>query len=68
MFSSWPPSHLDGVHFGDTTEDERWLDVGLSADGRLLVVWYTERGETGRSAGRYYTAEVLQWSPFIPNT
>jgi len=26
-------------------EEERWLDIGLSAEGRLLVVWYTERSE-----------------------
>lgn len=23
--------------------EERWLDLGMSAAGRLLVVWYTER-------------------------
>jgi len=37
------PDHSD--------EEERWLDVGLSAQGRLLVVWYTERGEKIRIIG-----------------
>lgn len=23
--------------------EERWLELGISAAGRLLVVWYTER-------------------------
>lgn len=23
--------------------EQRWLDLGVSAAGRLLVVWYTER-------------------------
>ena len=23
--------------------EDRWIDIGLSAAGRLLVVWYTER-------------------------
>ncbi len=32
-------------------EEERWLDIGLSAEGRLLVVWYTERGESIRIIG-----------------
>ncbi|MDA1055820.1 MAG: BrnT family toxin [Planctomycetota bacterium] len=32
-------------------EEERWLDIGLSADGRLLVVWYTERNERIRIIG-----------------
>ena len=32
-------------------EEDRWLDVGLSAQGRLLVVWYTERGERIRIIG-----------------
>jgi len=37
------PDHSD--------EEERWLDIGLSAEGRLLVVWYTERGERIRVIG-----------------
>ena len=37
------PEHSD--------EEERWLDVGLSARGRLLVVWYTERRERIRIVG-----------------
>ncbi len=32
-------------------EPQRWLDIGLSAEGRLLVVWYTERGESIRIIG-----------------
>ncbi len=32
-------------------EEERWLDIGLSAEGRLLVVCYTERGESIRVIG-----------------
>jgi uncharacterized protein len=31
--------------------EDRWLDVGLSTRGRLLVVWYTERGERIRIIG-----------------
>jgi len=31
--------------------EERWMDVGLSHKGRLLVVWYTERGECVRIIG-----------------
>ena len=37
------PDHSD--------EEVRWLDMGLSNLGRLLVVWYTERGETIRIIG-----------------
>ena len=37
------PDHSD--------EEERWVDIGLSAEGRLLVVWYTERGEMIRIIG-----------------
>jgi uncharacterized DUF497 family protein len=37
------PDHSD--------EEERWLDIGLSAQGRLLVVWYTERSERIRIIG-----------------
>jgi hypothetical protein len=35
----------------DSDEEERWLDIGLSAEGRLLVVWYTERSERIRIIG-----------------
>jgi uncharacterized protein len=31
---------VDPAH---SSEEERWIDIGLSASGRLLVVWYTER-------------------------
>jgi len=27
-------------------QEERWIDVGFSAEGRLLVVWYTERSDS----------------------
>jgi uncharacterized DUF497 family protein len=37
------PDHSD--------EEERWLDIGLSSRGTLLVVWYTERGENIRIIG-----------------
>ncbi len=32
-------------------EEERWLDIGLSVEGWLLVVWYTERNERIRIIG-----------------
>jgi uncharacterized DUF497 family protein len=32
-------------------EEERWLDLGLSNQGRLLVVWYTESDENIRIIG-----------------
>ena len=31
--------------------DERWIDIGFSSKGRLLVVWYTERDERIRIIG-----------------
>jgi uncharacterized DUF497 family protein len=31
--------------------EDRWLDIGLSASGKLLVVWYTERNEHIRIIG-----------------
>jgi uncharacterized DUF497 family protein len=31
--------------------EDRWLDVGLSAAGQLLVVWYTFRSDTIRIIG-----------------
>ncbi len=34
-----------------SNEEERWLDIGLSARGRLLVVWYTERSGAIRIIG-----------------
>ena len=37
------PDHSD--------KEERWLDIGLSAEGRLLVVRYTERSESIRIIG-----------------
>lgn len=31
------PDHSD--------QESRWLDIGISSKGRLIVVWYTEREE-----------------------
>jgi len=31
--------------------EERYLDIGLSSKGRVLVVWYTERKENIRIIG-----------------
>jgi len=36
---------------GHSDQEVRWVDLGLSARGRLLVVWYTERGESIRIIG-----------------
>ena len=34
-----------------SNEEERWVDIGLSVKGTLLVVWYTERSERIRIIG-----------------
>ncbi len=34
-----------------SAEQERWLDIGFSSRGRLLVVWYNERSERIRIIG-----------------
>lgn len=39
---------VDPDHSGD---EERYLDIGLSSKGRVLVVWYTERNENIRIIG-----------------
>jgi uncharacterized DUF497 family protein len=31
--------------------EERYLDIGLSSKGRMLVVWYTERNDNVRIIG-----------------
>jgi uncharacterized DUF497 family protein len=31
--------------------EDRWIDIGFSSKGRLLVVWYTERGDRIRIIG-----------------
>jgi uncharacterized DUF497 family protein len=31
--------------------EERFLDIGMSAKGRILVVWYTERNDNIRMIG-----------------
>jgi uncharacterized DUF497 family protein len=38
----------DSVH---SVGEERWLEIGLSISGRLLVVWYTERDDRIRIIG-----------------
>ena len=37
------PDHSD--------EEERYLDIGLSSNGRVLVLWYTERQKNIRIIG-----------------
>lgn len=34
-----------------SVDEERWLDIGLSVEGRLMVVWYTERDGRVRIIG-----------------
>lgn len=34
-----------------SSEEERYLDIGLSSKGRVLVVWYAERNENIRIIG-----------------
>ncbi|NUN95575.1 MAG: BrnT family toxin [Candidatus Omnitrophica bacterium] len=43
--------------------EERWLDIGLSATGRILVVWYVERGDSIRIIGcrRATNAEIRRY-------
>jgi len=36
---------------GHSEQEDRWVDIGLSCRGRLLVIWYTERGESIRIIG-----------------
>ncbi len=37
------PDHSD--------DEERYIDIGISSKGRLVVVWYTERNENIRIIG-----------------
>lgn len=40
------------IHDPDHSEgEERFLDIGLSSKGRVLVVWYTERKDNIRIIG-----------------
>lgn len=39
---------LDKAH---SVDEERWLTMGMSNRGRLLVVWHTDRGEVIRIIG-----------------
>ena len=34
-----------------SAHEDRWLDIGFSSQGRLLVVWYVERGGSIRIIG-----------------
>jgi len=55
------PDHSEG--------EERWMDIGISVRGRLVVVWYTERRDAIRIIGcrkataveqRYYRDEEVR--------
>jgi len=39
---------LDPDH---SISEERWLTTGLSAQGRIVAVWHTNRGDSGRLIG-----------------
>ena len=34
-----------------SSQEDRYIDMGMSAQGRILVVWYTERGRNIRIIG-----------------
>ena len=34
-----------------SNDEERFIDIGISSKGRVLVVWYTERDENIRIIG-----------------
>ncbi len=34
-----------------SNDEERFIDIGISSKGRVLVVWYTERNENIRIIG-----------------
>lgn len=34
-----------------SNDEDRFIDIGLSSKGRVLVVWYTERNENIRIIG-----------------
>lgn len=40
--------------------EERWLELGVSCFGRLLVVWYTEKSEVIRIIGSRKAMQVEQ--------
>jgi hypothetical protein len=43
-----------GITIGDpdhSLSEERFVEIGMSAKGRILVVWYAERGENIRVIG-----------------
>ena len=44
--------------------EDRWLELGLSNSGRLLSVWYTERGGTIRIIGSRIASRVEQKAYF----
>ncbi|MCG3180575.1 MAG: hypothetical protein BIFFINMI_02937 [Phycisphaerae bacterium] len=41
--------------------EDRWLDIGLSSDGRLIVVWYTEREDRIRLIGCRRATPAEEW-------
>jgi hypothetical protein len=34
-----------------SSQEDRYIDVGMSSQGRVLMVWYTERGRNIRIIG-----------------
>lgn len=44
----WSIMIVDAQH---SHQEQRWLELGLAASGRLLVVWYTECENTIRIIG-----------------
>ena len=34
-----------------SSQEDRYIDLGMSSQGRILVVWYTERGRNIRIIG-----------------
>ena len=45
------PSAITIADPAHSQHEQRWLDIGLSAGGRILVVCYTERGNSIRIIG-----------------
>ncbi len=36
---------------GHSDSEERYIDIGVSSKGRILIVWYTERNDNIRIIG-----------------
>ncbi len=45
------PFSLTVVDHEHSSSEDRWIDIGVSTRGRLLVVWYTEHGSSIRIIG-----------------